>query len=218
MASRKLTPCIECTPQMWEYVEPILRNLGFTVSWANDELLNWRCYPYLSTLFCGNPTCVGFTSSSNYRDLFTDVEDFLEAAAKLVGKTYIKKNAMKTFTKEDIRQGMLVVTWIGLKYLVISIGNGQLRLIRERGFLSLDEYSQDLTHPNKENGLDIIEVRIPNKNTKSIELLLGDSSCSSVIWKRSEKKRVSFAEVARKFGVDPSELEIETIEGSYLSK
>lgn len=218
MDNRKLTPCIKCTPQMWEYVKPILRDLGFHISWANKTPSDWVYYPYLSTNFCGSPTHVSFTASSTCRDLFTDVEDFLEAAAKLIGKIYIKNYTMKKFTKEDIKPGMIVVTWIGRPYLVISIGNGQLRLIGERGFLSLDEYSQDLTYPNKESDLDIIGVRIPNKNATSIELLLGEPSCSSIIWKRSEKKRVSFDEVAQKFGVDPSELEIETTEGSYLSK
>lgn len=217
MDSRKLIPCIKCNPQMWEYVKPILKDLGFTISWANDRPLDWLHYPYLSTNFCGSPTHVSFTASSNFRDLFMDVEDFLEATAKLIGKIYIKNYTMKKFTKEDIKPGMIVVTEGG-SYLALSVRGGEIYLVREEGFLRLKDYAEDLTLPDVPSLFDIKEVRIPNQDATTIHRVLQDFRCSVVLWKRSEKKRVSFEEVAQKFGVDPSELEIETTKGSYLSK
>lgn len=220
MDSRKLIPCIKCSPQMWKYIKPILRDLGFTISWPNNEPSDWVRYSYLSTNFCGSPTHVGFTSASNFRDLFTDVEDFLEATAKLIGKTYIKKNTMKKFTKKDIKPGMVVRVRAGYYYIAIPVGEGVINLVRDDGFLFLDDYNDDLTDPESyiPNIYDIMEVRVPNASSKSLNSIFNDPTASTIVWKRSEKKRVSFEEVAQKFGVDPSELEIETTEGSYLSK
>lgn len=220
MASRKLIPCIKCNPQMWEYVKPILRYLGFHISWANNDPSDWIYYPYLSANFCGEPTRVSFTASSNFRDLFTDVEDFLEAAAKLIGKTYIKKYTMNKFTKKDIKPGMVVRVRAGYYYIAIPVGEGVINLVRDEGFLFLDDYNDDLTNsePYIPNLYDIMEVRVPNARSKSLNDIFNDPTASTIVWKRSEKKKVSFEEVAQKFGVDPSELEIETTKGSYLSK
>ena len=220
MASRELTPCIKCNPQMWEYVRPILRDLGFPIRWTNNRPSDWASYPYLVTDYCRVPTHVSFTASSYGRELFIDVEDFLEAAAKLIGKTYIKKYTMNKFTKKDIKPGMVVRVRAGYYYIAIPVGEGVINLVRGDGFLYLDDYKEDLTDPESyiPDLYDIMEVRVPNANSKSLNDLFNDPTASTIIWKRSKKKKVSFEEVAQKFGVDPSELEIETTEGSYLSK
>lgn len=205
---------------MWEYIEPILKDLGFIITPTNNNPEDWTSYPYLSTDFCGNPNHISFTTSSFCRDLFVDIEDFLEATAKLIGKTYIKKNTMNKFTKEDIKPGMIVKVKAGYYYIAIPVGKGIIHLVRDDGFLYLNDYNDDLTDSESyiPNLYDIMEVRVPNANSKSLNDLFNDPTASTIVWKRSEKKRVSFDEVAQKFSVDPSESEIETTEGSYLSK
>lgn len=127
---------------------------------------------------------------------------------------------MKKFTKKDIKPGMVVKVKAGFYYIAIPVGEDIIHLVGEEGFLYLNDYNDDLTDPGSSipSLYDIMEVRVPNANSRSINDILHNPTSSIIVWKRPEKKRISFDEVAQKFGVDPSELEIETTEGSYLSK
>ena len=169
---------------MGEYIKPILRDLGFTISWDNDESSDWVYYPYLVTNFCGSPTNVSFATSSDSRDLFMDVEDFLEAAAKLIGKTYIKKNTMEKFTKKDIKPGMIVKVKAGYSYIAIPVGEeGIIHLVRNDGFLYLNDYNEDLTDPESyiPDLYDIMEVRVPSARSKDLNNIFNDPTASTIV-------------------------------------
>lgn len=93
----KKIPCIKCTQKLWEHIKPYLERWGYIISGISD----WTAFPILVLNFdgifgeCSNVEKVNAFAKN--RELVTDVEKFLEEAAKLKGHTY-KRNNMKTIT------------------------------------------------------------------------------------------------------------------------
>lgn len=90
----KRIPCIKCNSQLWEYIKPYLEKWGYIIS----GIVDWTSFPILVLNFDGIfGECSNVENISTNRELLTDVEKFLEEAAKLKGHTY-KRNNMKTIT------------------------------------------------------------------------------------------------------------------------
>lgn len=86
------TPCIKCNSQLWEYIKPYLEKWGYAIY----NIDNFNKYPLLVLNYYANCDfnvtnlkIVGKDHPS--RELVTNVEEFLERAARLIGLTYKKK-------------------------------------------------------------------------------------------------------------------------------
>lgn len=101
-------PCIECTSSLWEYIKPHLVEWGYEIRTTSD----WETYPLLCINDCDNMgMCNNYwlISRKDYnRELVTNVEEFLERAAKLKGYTYKKKDIME-INGVKIKPGMVLI-------------------------------------------------------------------------------------------------------------
>lgn len=119
-------PCIKCTPEIWEYIKPYLKEWGYELK----ATCSWDVYPLVvinewGTLGrCNNYQL--FSKDEYNRELVTDVEEFLERAAHLKGRKYIKKNVVK-INGIEIKPGMGIFIYDRLAenlHVVIPIKRG----------------------------------------------------------------------------------------------
>lgn len=98
-------PCIKCTSEIWEYIKPYLKEWGYELR----EPFGLDFYPLVVINECGTlGRCNNyqlFSKNEYNRELVTDVEEFLERAAHLKGRNYVKRNVMKIHDIE-IKPGM----------------------------------------------------------------------------------------------------------------
>lgn len=200
-------PCIKCTPELWEYIRPYLKEWGYKIGEHYHKYLN--TFPYVVLNNCGE-----FGSCANYevpneiqfnRELVTNVEEFLERAAKLKGFTYKRKD-MKEFTLNDLQPGMIVEYRNQERRLVVLINN-VLHLISPDCFLTNIQsvYNNDLTY-KYDKMLDIIKVyKITTVRGLKEMLNLCDSK---LIWERKEIKEYTMQEIADKLGIPVEQLRI----------
>lgn len=98
-------PCIKCTPKIWEYIKPYLKEWGYELRVTSG----WNAYPLLVINECnilGRCNNYSLCAKNEYnRELITDTEEFLERAAKLKGCEYIKENSTK-INGIEIKPGM----------------------------------------------------------------------------------------------------------------
>ena len=103
-------PCIRCDSQLWEYIKLYLKEWGYKiVCIANIKQFRLIVINYINNLgYVAN-----VSSSNNLRDynreLVTNVEEFLERAAKLKGFIYKRKDIMvKEFDVNKLEVEMIV--------------------------------------------------------------------------------------------------------------
>ena len=119
-------PCIKCTPEIWEYIKPYLKEWGYEL----EATCSWDVYPLVVINECGTlGRCNNyqlFSKDEYNRELVTDVEEFLERAAHLKGRKYVKKNVVK-INSIEIKPGMGIFIYDRLAenlYVVIPIKRG----------------------------------------------------------------------------------------------
>lgn len=192
-------PCIKCNSQLWEYIKPYLEKWGYIIS----GIVDWTAFPILVLNFdgifgeCSNVEKVN--ASAKNRELVTDVEKFLEEAAKLKGYTY-KRNNMKKFTKADLKSGMVVETARKKKALVVNN-----MIIYNTSFDNLENYKEDLTNRIIPE-LDIIKVY--EQSDFWGRGLSNGIEHGELLWERGELVEVTMQEIADKFGVPIEQLRI----------
>ncbi len=100
----------------------------------------------------------------------------------------------KEFTKDDLKDGMVVEQRNGKRFLVIAD-----RVVDELGYNTLEGYGDDLKDIQcEENAFDIVKVfRIKNRSVKSLEEIFEDS-CLDLIWERKETKKMTVEEMRQK--------------------
>lgn len=100
-------PCIKCTLEIWEYIKPYLKEWGYELR----ATYSWDVYPLVVINECGTlGRCNNyqlFSKDEYNRELVTDVEEFLERAAHLKGRKYVKKNVVK-INGIEIKPGMRI--------------------------------------------------------------------------------------------------------------
>ena len=124
-------PCIKCDSQLWEYIKPYLEDWCYIIkdisSFDTSPLLSINRYGLLGQ-------CTNFSmkcKNSHDRELITNVEEFLERAAKLKGFTYKRKDIMeKEFNINKLEVGMIVEDKSGDRRLILPDSKGNLFLSR----------------------------------------------------------------------------------------
>lgn len=192
----KRIPCIKCTPELWEYIKPYLEEWGYSINDMDSF--------YKSPLLCINRyglfgQCTNFSMEcrkSHDRELVTDVEEFLERAAKLKGFTYKRKDIMK-INGIEIKPGMVIVIERDGKenhWIVFPINCGLAVINYE--FNIWDDLSSFIRDYNKE----IIAIH---------DLSTGESlKTGKILWEKSKEIILTMDEIAKKFGVSVEQIKI----------
>lgn len=186
-------PCIKCTPELWEYIKPYLEEWNYHTFYVSEW--NWLRYPILVLNNSGSlGTCNNWNDAAlnmYNRELVTNVEQFLERAAKLKGFTYKRKDIME-INGIKIKPGMVIEIQNNdnkLSYVVFPLLNGKLGMIC-----------------HNKSSWDSIEYFIKNYSSKIIciydltsEELRGLNS-GKVLWQKSKEVVLTMDEIAKKFG------------------
>lgn len=179
-------PCIKCTPEIWEYIKPHLVEWGYEIRIIPD----WETYPLLCINDCGNiGMCNNYwlINREDYnRELITDVEEFLERAAKLKGCKYVNKKVVK-INGIEIKPGMGIFVDSRLAknlYIVTPTKRG----------LGVVAYGLSYTWDTLDNFLKMYSSRIvaicdiPNSCVEGVTL-----------WKKSQEVVLTMQDIAEKF-------------------
>lgn len=206
MNSNKI-PCILCSKELLNYVEPHLKNWGYDTERINKEALG-NCPLLVINLNGALGRCdnvFGYFNEVYNRELVDDPEEFLYRAAMWKGY-YYRKERNTMFTKNDLKAGMVVRTRNNIMWLVVNND-----LISEGNYKKLSDYSDDLTISDFHN-YDIVEV-YDNVNCWR----LGFSKCltnvriradGELIWRRKKIKEFTMQEIADKLNIPVDELRI----------
>lgn len=184
-------PCIKCTPELWEYIEPYLEKWGYTFKYITEK--NWKDFPVLviniaSDLgLCGN---IDSYSECYDRELTNNVEEFLEQAAKLKGFIYERKDIMK-FNGIEIKPGIVIETLEDNKrifYVVFPLLDGEL------GVVSYNKISWSNINYFIEKYSSKI-VCIYNLTSER----LGGLNSGKVLWEEPKEVVITMKDIAEKF-------------------
>jgi hypothetical protein len=112
-------PCIKYNPENWEYIKSTLETFGYSIT----NLDGWKYYPYITLNLGGtigqlsNITEAAASDIHYNREIITNIEEFLERAAILIGKQYKRKNMIK-INGIEIKPGMVLTDSNDEKYVV----------------------------------------------------------------------------------------------------
>lgn len=193
-------PCIKYNPNTWNYIKEQLESFGYEGIWISS----WKSHPYIVINLSGNLGDYSNVSSTEVlcynREIINNTEEFLERAAKLMNKTYKRKDIMK-INGIEIKPGMVIETEERnqkITYVVFPCLDGSLCVIGLQNCIW-----EDLSTFVNEYSTKIIAIRN----------LLDGSDCrclldGKILWKKQCIKEVSIEEVAEKFGVKPNQIRI----------
>ena len=192
-------PCIECTVQLWEYIKPYLKKWKYSIY----NVVNFNNFPLLvinDNDYLGDVTNDYVLSKEKYdRELVTNVEEFLERAAKLKGFTYKRKDIMQ-INGVEIKAGMVIKTKEDnaiYTYVVFPLLNNTL------GVMAYNKTRWDT-----------IEDFITFKYSKIIaiyDLIPAKSNflyTGKLLWDKSKEVELTMQEIADKFGIPVEQLKI----------
>lgn len=188
-------PCIKCTPEIWEYIKPHLVEWGYEIRTTSD----WGTYPLLCINDCGDMgMCNNYwlISRKDYnRELVTNVEEFLERAAKLKGYTYKRKDIMK-INGVTIKPGMGIFVDDRLAknlYVVIPTKKG----------LGVIAYGKVFTWEHLDSWLEEYSTRIVAICDIPNSAIEGD-----ILWENPKEIVITMDEIAKKFGYPVENIKI----------
>lgn len=200
------TPCIKINEKTWNKIIPYLKEWGYTPNVGAGCYIN----VYNLLILDSNNTFGIYdnihTAARYDKELITNVEEFLEKAAKLKGFTY-KKNMKKEFTKNDLQLGMVVEYRKGEKRIVLEF-NSQFYLSGDTEFGELSSFNDDLSNKFYKS-LDIIKVYKITKPSSLSHLMNNENNSDlELIWERDETKEYTMQEIANKLGIPVEQLRI----------
>ena len=190
-------PCIECTSELWKYIIPYLGEWGYNIQWTIPYQLNSNSYLVINRHGkfgdCGN---YEVPSEETYnRESITNVEEFLERAAKLKGFVYERKDIMR-INGIEIKPGMILTTSTEVIYIVFPSKNG----------LAGVNYHEEHTGYNCWyslqqiiNNNEIVIIRDAPKN----QIYDGN-----ILWEKSKEVVLTMDEIAKKFGYPVERIKI----------
>ena len=198
-------PCIICNSQLQGYIKPYLKEWEYIIY----EITNLENFPLLIINYTNYLGAVINTSLSyqeyNNRELVTNVEEFLERAAKLKGFTYKRKDIME-INGIEIKPEMV----INLKYPEV---NGLISYIvfSLKHRLAVVQYG---TNDHYRGGYWIDNVNdFYNKHKDYIEEIrdVTDNALldgGTILWKKPKEIILTIDEIANKFGIPVEQLKI----------
>ena len=105
-------------------------------------------------------------------------------------------------TKADLKPGYVVRNRYGDEYIVLPVKDGRLAFVRSGSWDPVANYNNDLTSQAGYTGLDIMEV-YDFANTVVMALDPDpELSGRSLLWKRSEPKKMTVKEICEALGYD----------------
>lgn len=111
-------PIIEIDILTWKEIKPILEGFGYNIY----NIGNWKEYPYLCLNYLNHlGCCSNIDKAYNESYIVDNVEEFLEKAAELMGKKYIKESSEEKkfpcikISKEDWRYMKPILEGFGYK-------------------------------------------------------------------------------------------------------
>lgn len=193
-------PCIKCDSRLWEYIKSYLEEWNYHI-WEIVNLKNCPLIVINADNIIGrvNNLPLSFRTINN-RELVTDVEEFLERAARLKGFTYKRKDIMeKEFDVNKLEVGMIVEYKSGERRLVLSDLEGNLFLSGICNFKrTLFEFTGEL---------EIYKV-YKIKGKTYLENLLTNPNMLELIWEKPIEVELTMQEIADKFGIPVEQLKI----------
>ena len=105
------------------------------------------------------------------------------------------------FTKADLKDGMIMKTRDGRYYMYLKKFN---RGVRYEGYITLDDYDDDLTCYKYISDFDIVAVYNP-KDLTSLDFAL-EVKYNDPIWERPEKVRMTIKDIEEKLGIKNLEI------------
>ena len=145
---------------------------------------------------CGEKTCWSYVCDFNSEIYYHLVADEIAWSSRYSGNNSIEystlKEKIKTMTKSDLKNGMVVELQNKGMYLVHNgmllnqKGTGHMSLYCRRGYYG-EEYNEDLTRPNDSNW-DII--RVYKSDAHNLKDMFAKDSLE-LIWEREEKQELS---------------------------
>lgn len=189
-------PCIKCTPEIWEYIKPYLKEWGYELG----ATCSWDVYPLVvinefGTLGrCNNYQL--FSKNEYNRELVTDVEEFLERAAKLKGCKYVNKKVVK-INGIEIKPGMGI-------FLDSRLAQNLYIVIPTKRGLGVVAYGLSFTWETLDNFLEVYSSRI-------VAICdIPDSSIEGItLWKKSQEIVITMQDIAEKFNCSVENIKIE---------
>lgn len=194
-------PCIKLTSEIWEYIKPYLERWGYNITSVNPRHINIFPILVINELGiigrCNNYRESGVIIDDYNRIFITDVEEFLKKAAKLKGFEYKRKIKMNTFTKSDLKPGMIVEYASGSRRLILNSDKG-LFLAGLNIYCSLEPYNDNLCCEK----CPAFTINKVYENNGQVELnYILKSSQLKLVWERPQTVELSLQEIAEKFNV-----------------
>lgn len=182
-------PCIECTLEIWEYVEPYLMKWGYITHVSFDY--NFTNFPLLVINTGGSLGLVNninlYKAEDYSRELVTNVEEFLERAAKLKGFTYKRKDIMK-INDIEVKPGMVITTEDKCNYIAFPT-------------------KEEVAFVNASFGG--CQSDIPSNIIRIQDLSEGICLDSGkILWEKPKELVITMDEIAKKFGYSVDQIKI----------
>lgn len=183
-------PCIKCTPELWEYIKPHLKEWGYkninNIKTSSFDIFPLLVINHFSQDECCNSETIEAVKYYN-RKLVTNVEEFLQRAAALRGFIYKRKDIME-INGIEIKPGMILITEEGFTHITFPTAKGN-------AFVNISEGTWSFTVP---------------KNIVEITDLAVNSSLYSgkTLWKKSKEVVITMDQIAEKFGYPVEQIKI----------
>lgn len=180
-------PCIKYNPNTWDYIVKQLESFGYKRYWISS----WENCPYIILNLGGQlgeySNVVSNCTLDYNREIVNSTEEFLERAAKLMNKTYKRKDIME-INGIEIKPGMVITTEDDINYIAFPTAKGI-------AFVNNHDGGWSSTIPE-----DIIAINDIAENTYL------DSG--KLLWERPEEIVLTMDEIAKKFGCSIKQLRI----------
>lgn len=188
-------PCIKYNPNTWDYIKEQLESFGYTKVLLND---NWTIDPYIIINLDNNLGNYSNVSEDgklcHNREIVNSTEEFLERAAKLMNKTYKRKDIME-INGVEIKPGMVLIGTNDENKRTILVAFPTKNGI---GFIdaSFGGWTFDFTTRITElkEIRDILDASMPTDG--------------KLLWEAPTEVILTIDEIAKKFGVKSSQIRI----------
>lgn len=191
-------PCIKCTPELWEYIRPYLKEWGYT---PGSFGIDFEQRPLLVINAFGNKgkyNSDGMSVCTDHnRELLDNVEEFLKRAAILRNFTYKRKDVME-INGIEIKPGMGIC--VDNKY----DNNNFYIVIPTKVGLAVINHGQSCYWLH----LDSFLSQYKNRIVAICDLATQNSIRGNFLWVAPEEIVLTIDDIAKKFGYPVERIKI----------
>lgn len=143
--------------------------------------------------------CSAFAVSFTSTYVCANIYEFIGHVKELI----LQNNMEKTFTKSDLKSGMVVRTRDNHLWLVVDD-----LLIADTGYMNLSSYTENLSHRIPQYDIMQAYRKAPCWGIGFKSGLSNTAIKENLIWERKEPKEYTMQEIADKLGIPVEELRI----------